>query len=68
VVNIFDRQINGHRGRGKPKKTHLEDMTRQDGCVRYSDMNRKKWRTRFTTRQVEVEEVPRREEIENPVN
>jgi len=54
VTNIFEGWINGHKGRGRPRKAYLEEMTKLAGCNRYADMkiltiNREEWRTRFAT-------------------
>jgi len=40
VANIFERRINGHKGRGRPRKAYLEEMTRQTGCNRYAVMKK----------------------------
>lgn len=39
VINIFEDQINGHKGKGRPtRKTYLKVMTRQASCKLYADM------------------------------
>jgi len=39
LTNIFEGQINGHKGR-RSRKAYLEELTRKAGCNRYVDMKR----------------------------
>jgi len=35
MTNIFEGQINGYKGRGRPRKAYIEEMIKQTDCSRY---------------------------------
>ncbi|KAF0752817.1 THAP-type domain-containing protein [Aphis craccivora] len=49
MTNIFEGRINGYKGRGRPRKAYIEEMIKQAGCSRYTEMkrlasNREEWK------------------------
>lgn len=40
MINIFKGGINGHKERGRSRKTYIEEIIRQADCRWYVDMKR----------------------------
>lgn len=54
ITNIFEGRNIGRKGRGRPWKAYIEEITRRADCNRYVNtkrpaFNSEEWRTRFAT-------------------